>query len=218
MTLAASAARGSPGPALSGACRRHPSAASTSSRACGADDPHASSASRALNARVAAASPSSCDPRLSEGAIRDSACPDNGVLKSTAHPICLAGAQRADEARGRALFISSGHQGTLGGWVAQPLGRRSTRSATSGVRGERDGGFMFNVQELATAVAAPDSHRGGSCSTTAPYGNVATCRRKYHGNAGDRRDPRQAVFPCGWPKLRPSRGQPGGEPEAVRSA
>jgi acetolactate synthase-1/2/3 large subunit len=49
-------------------------------------------------------------------------------------------------------FISPGYQGTLGWGVATALGVKVARPAARVVCVSGDGGFMFNVQELATAV------------------------------------------------------------------
>jgi acetolactate synthase I/II/III large subunit len=49
-------------------------------------------------------------------------------------------------------FISPGYQGTLGWGVATALGVKDAKRDTPVVLVTGDGGFMFNVQELATAV------------------------------------------------------------------
>ena len=49
-------------------------------------------------------------------------------------------------------FISTGYQGTLGWGYATALGVKAALPNTSVVSVSGDGGFMFNVQELATAV------------------------------------------------------------------
>ncbi len=49
-------------------------------------------------------------------------------------------------------FITPGYQGTLGWGLATALGAKAAMPNTPVVAVSGDGGFMFNVQELATAV------------------------------------------------------------------
>jgi acetolactate synthase-1/2/3 large subunit len=49
-------------------------------------------------------------------------------------------------------FLSPGYQGTLGWGVATALGAKMARPAQAVVAVSGDGGFMFNAQELATAI------------------------------------------------------------------
>src|SRR5262249_61158634 len=83
-------------------------------------------------------------------AIRD-VLPDDGVLIDELTQVGYA-ARSAYEARGPRTYISSGYQGTLGWGVATALGAKHALSDTPVVAHSGDGGFMFNVQELATAV------------------------------------------------------------------
>jgi acetolactate synthase-1/2/3 large subunit len=49
-------------------------------------------------------------------------------------------------------FITPGYQGTLGWGLATALGAKAAKPQTAVVAVSGDGGFMFNVQEIATAV------------------------------------------------------------------
>jgi acetolactate synthase-1/2/3 large subunit len=90
-------------------------------------------------------------------------------------------ARTAYEARGPRTFISSGHQGTLGWGIATALGAKHALGDVPVVALSGDGGFMFNVQELATAVR----HRIPIVVilfNDGAYGNVRNMQRKDHGN------------------------------------
>ena len=50
-------------------------------------------------------------------------------------------------------FLAPGYQGTLGWGYAAALGAKAARQTCRSSRSRGDGGFMFNVQEMATAVA-----------------------------------------------------------------
>src|SRR4029077_14360521 len=82
--------------------------------------------------------------------IRD-VLPDDGVLIDELAQVGYA-ARVAWEARGPRTYISSGYQGTLGWGVATALGAKHALGATPVVSISGDGGFMFNAQELSTAV------------------------------------------------------------------
>jgi acetolactate synthase-1/2/3 large subunit len=142
-------------------------------------DPKRVAASRALKARVAA-------DFLQLGVILDylkairDVLPDNGVLIDELTQVGYA-ARTAYEARGPRTFISSGHQGTLGWGVATALGAKHALGDVPVVALSGDGGFMFNVQELATAVR----HRIPIVVilfNDGAYGNVRNMQRKDHGN------------------------------------
>ena len=83
-------------------------------------------------------------------AIRD-VLPDNGVLLEELTQVGYA-ARSAYETRLPRTYISSGYQGTLGWVVATALGAKHALGDVPVVAISGDGGFMFNVQELATAV------------------------------------------------------------------
>ena len=112
-------------------------------------------------------------------AIRD-VLPDNGVLIDELTQVGYA-ARTAYEARGPRSFISSGYQGTLGWGIATALGAKHALGDVPVVALSGDGGFMFNVQELATAVR----HRIPIVVilfNDGAYGNVRNMQRKDHGN------------------------------------
>jgi acetolactate synthase-1/2/3 large subunit len=142
-------------------------------------EPKRVAASRALKERVAA-------DFLRLGiileylkAIRD-VLPDNGVLIDELTQVGYA-ARTAYEARGPRTFISSGYQGTLGWGIATALGAKHALGDVPVVALSGDGGFMFNVQELATAVR----HRIPIVVilfNDGAYGNVRNMQRHDHGN------------------------------------
>jgi acetolactate synthase-1/2/3 large subunit len=112
-------------------------------------------------------------------AIRD-VLPDNGVLVDELTQVGYA-ARTAYEARGARTFISSGYQGTLGWGIATALGAKHALGPTPVVTLSGDGGFMFNVQELSTAVR----HRIPLVAilfNDGAYGNVRNMQRHDHGN------------------------------------
>jgi acetolactate synthase-1/2/3 large subunit len=112
-------------------------------------------------------------------AIRD-VLPDDGVLIDELTQVGYA-ARTAYEARGPRTFISSGYQGTLGWGIATALGARHALGDTPVVALSGDGGFMFNVQELSTAVR----HRIPIVVVLfndGAYGNVRNMQRHEHGN------------------------------------
>jgi acetolactate synthase-1/2/3 large subunit len=78
-------------------------------------------------------------------------------------------------------FITPGYQGTLGWGYATALGVKIARPDRRVVSISGDGGFMFNVQELATAV------RHGIAVVAvvfddAAYGNVKRAQEMRYGN------------------------------------
>jgi acetolactate synthase-1/2/3 large subunit len=112
-------------------------------------------------------------------AIRD-VLPDDGVLIDELTQVGYA-ARTAYEAHGPRTYISSGYQGTLGWGVATALGAKHALGATPVVALSGDGGFMFNVQELATAVR----HRIPVVVilfNDGAFGNVRIMQREDHGN------------------------------------
>jgi acetolactate synthase I/II/III large subunit len=112
-------------------------------------------------------------------AIRD-VLPDDGVLVDELTQVGYAG-RTAYEARGPRTYISSGYQGTLGWGFATALGAKDALGSTPVVAITGDGGFMFNVQELATAVR----HHIPLVTVLfndGAYGNVRNMQRHAHGN------------------------------------
>ncbi len=136
-------------------------------------------ASRALKERVAADFAELGVIRGFLRAIRD-VLPDDGVLIDELTQVGYA-ARTAYEARGPRSFISSGYQGTLGWGIPTALGAKDALGAPPVVALSGDGGFMFNVQELASAVR----HRIPIVVilfNDGAYGNVRNMQRKDHGN------------------------------------
>jgi acetolactate synthase-1/2/3 large subunit len=112
-------------------------------------------------------------------AIRD-ALPDNGVLVEELTQVAYA-SRVLYEARHPRSFITSGYQGTLGWGVATALGVKHALGDVPVVSINGDGGFMFTVQELATAVR----HRIPLVTVVfndAAYGNVRRMQIDVHGN------------------------------------
>jgi acetolactate synthase I/II/III large subunit len=112
-------------------------------------------------------------------AIRD-VLPDNGVVIDELTQVGYA-ARSAYEARAPRTYISSGYQGTLGWGVATALGAKYALGDVPVVSINGDGGFMFNVQELATAVR----HRIPTVFIVfndGAFGNVRNMQMHQHGN------------------------------------
>ena len=78
-------------------------------------------------------------------------------------------------------FISSGYQGTLGWGYATALGVQHARPGTPVVSISGDGGFMFNVQEIATA-ARHDIPLVAVVFNDNAYGNVRRMQKELYGN------------------------------------
>jgi acetolactate synthase-1/2/3 large subunit len=112
-------------------------------------------------------------------AIRD-VLPDNGVLVEELTQVAYA-SRLLYEARHPRSFITSGYQGTLGWGVATGLGVKHALGDVPVVSINGDGGFMFTMQELATAVR----HRIPLVTVVfndAAYGNVRRMQIDVHGN------------------------------------
>jgi acetolactate synthase-1/2/3 large subunit len=112
-------------------------------------------------------------------AIRD-VLPDDGVLVEELTQVSYA-SRLLYEARHPRTFITSGYQGTLGWGVATGLGVKHALGSTPVVSINGDGGFMFTVQELATAVR----HRIPLVTVVfndAAFGNVRRMQIDVHGN------------------------------------
>jgi acetolactate synthase-1/2/3 large subunit len=112
-------------------------------------------------------------------AIRD-VLPDNGVVIDELTQVGYA-ARNVYQARAARTYISSGYQGTLGWGVATALGAKHALGDVPVIAISGDGGFMFNVQELATAVR----HRIPLVVVIfndSAYGNVRNMQRDLHGN------------------------------------
>jgi acetolactate synthase-1/2/3 large subunit len=112
-------------------------------------------------------------------AIRD-VLPDHGVVIDELTQVGYAG-RSAYQARAPRTYISSGYQGTLGWGVATAIGAKHALGDVPVVAISGDGGFMFNVQELATAVR----HRIPVVVIVfndGAYGNVRNMQKTLHGN------------------------------------
>jgi acetolactate synthase-1/2/3 large subunit len=112
-------------------------------------------------------------------AIRD-VLPDNGVFLDELTQVGYT-ARSAYEARAPRTYISSGYQGTLGWGVATAIGAKDALGDVPVVAISGDGGFMFNVQELASAVR----HRIPVVVIVfndGAYGNVRNMQKTLHGN------------------------------------
>src|SRR5712671_5608814 len=112
-------------------------------------------------------------------AVRD-VLPDNGVVIDELTQVGYAG-RSVYQARAPRTYISSGYQGTLGWGVATALGAKHSLGDVPVVSINGDGGFMFNVQELATAVR----HRIPAVFIVfndGAYGNVRNMQKHQHGN------------------------------------
>jgi acetolactate synthase I/II/III large subunit len=136
--------------------------------------------SRALKERMAATVAAAVAPQAAFlRAIRD-VLPDDGVLIDELTQVGYC-ARTIYEARKPRTFISSGYQGTLGWGVATALGAKHALGAAPVVAISGDGGFMFNVQELSTAVR----HRipiAVVIFNDGAYGNVRNMQKGLHGN------------------------------------
>jgi len=136
--------------------------------------------SRALKERIAAELAAAIAPQLAYlGAIRD-VLGDDGVFVDELTQVGYC-ARTAYETRKPRTFISSGYQGTLGWGVATALGVKHALGDVPVIAISGDGGFMFNVQELSTAV----HHRIPLVTVVfndGAYGNVRNMQRSLHGN------------------------------------
>jgi acetolactate synthase-1/2/3 large subunit len=78
-------------------------------------------------------------------------------------------------------YINSGYQGTLGHGYATALGAKVARSDLPVVSISGDGGFMYNVQELATA-ALHGIDVVAIVFADGAYGNVRRMQKQDYGN------------------------------------
>ena len=135
---------------------------------------------RALKEHIAADLSAAIAPQLAYlRAIRD-VLPDDGVFVDELTQVGYC-ARTAYETRKPRTFISSGYQGTLGWGVATALGVKHALGNVPVVAISGDGGFMFNVQELSTAVR----HRIPLVTVVfndGAYGNVRNMQKSLHGN------------------------------------
>ena len=118
------------------------------------------------------------------------ALPDDGILVEDLTQIGYV-SRIAFPVYGPRQYISSGYQGTLGMSLPVALGAKVACPGRPVVAIAGDGGFMYNVQELATAV-----QHGIAVVTVVfddgAYGNVRRMQRQLYGNriiASDLRNP-----------------------------
>jgi len=137
-------------------------------------------ASTALKARLRAAMQESVPPQLAYlSAIRD-VLPDEGVLVDELTQVGYV-ARYGYEVRRPRTLLSAGYQGTLGWGIPTALGAKDALGAAPVVSISGDGGFMFNVQELSTAVR----HRIPAVFVVfndSAFGNVRRMQKEIHGN------------------------------------
>jgi acetolactate synthase-1/2/3 large subunit len=134
---------------------------------------------QALKARVAA-DMAGLEPQLGYlKAIRD-VLPDDGILVEELTQMGYAARVAFPVHRPR-TFLSNGYQGTLGWGYATALGAKDAKPDIPVVSICGDGGFMFNVQELATAVR----HRIPLVAIVfndGAFGNVRRIQTEVYGN------------------------------------
>jgi acetolactate synthase I/II/III large subunit len=108
------------------------------------------------------------------------ALPEDGILVEDLTQIGYV-ARIAFPVHGPRQYISSGYQGTLGHAYPSALGAKLAHPDRAVVALTGDGGFMYNVQELATAV-----HHGinvvALVFNDGAYGNVKRMQREFYGN------------------------------------
>lgn len=112
-------------------------------------------------------------------AIRD-VLPDNGVLVDESTQVGYV-SRIGYETRLPRTYLSSGYQGVLGWGFATALGAKHALADTPVISIAGDGGFMFNVQEMSTAV-----HHSIPLATIVfndgSFGNVKRMQQDLYGN------------------------------------
>jgi acetolactate synthase-1/2/3 large subunit len=108
------------------------------------------------------------------------ALPEDGIVVEDLTQVGYV-ARIAFPVHGPRQYLSSGYQGTLGHAYPSALGAKVARPERAVVALAGDGGFMYNVQELATAV-----HHGinvvALVFNDGAYGNVKRMQREFYGN------------------------------------
>ncbi len=145
------------------------------------------------------------------------AIPENGILVEDLTQIGYV-ARLAFPVHGPRQYLSSSYQGTLGFSYAAALGVKVACPDRAVVAIAGDGGFMYNVQELATAaqygipvVAVVFNDRA--------YGNVKRIQRELYGNRVIASDLTNPDFVRAGRKLLgvlPTRNDPGRAPDRAR--
>ena len=139
------------------------------------------------------------------------ALPEDGILVEDLTQIGYV-SRIAFPVYGPRQYISSGYQGTLGMSLPVALGAKVACPGRPVVAIAGDGGFMYNVQELATAV----QHGIAVVAVVfddGAYGNVRRMQRQLYGNriiASDLRNPDfvQLATASAWPRARSEAGRP----------
>jgi acetolactate synthase I/II/III large subunit len=108
------------------------------------------------------------------------ALPEDGILVEDLTQVGYV-ARLAFPVHGPRQYISSGYQGTLGHAFPSALGAKIARPDRAVVALTGDGGFMYNVQELATAVQH-GINVVALVFNDGAYGNVKRMQRELYGN------------------------------------
>jgi acetolactate synthase-1/2/3 large subunit len=108
------------------------------------------------------------------------ALPEDGILVEDLTQVGYV-ARIAFPVHGPRQYISSGYQGTLGHALPSALGAKVARPERAVVALAGDGGFMYNVQELATAVQH-GINVVALVFNDGAYGNVKRMQRELYGN------------------------------------
>jgi acetolactate synthase-1/2/3 large subunit len=109
-----------------------------------------------------------------------SALPEDGILVEDLTQVGYV-ARLAFPVHGPRQYLSSGYQGTLGHAYPSALGAKVARPGRAVVALTGDGGFMYNVQELATAVLH-GINVVALVFNDGAYGNVRRMQRELYGN------------------------------------
>jgi acetolactate synthase-1/2/3 large subunit len=134
---------------------------------------------RALKAELAARRARLAPQLAYIQAMRDE-LPDNGIYVEELTQVGYV-SRLAFPTYAPRTYISTGYQGTLGWGVAAAIGVKAARPEAPVLSINGDGGFMFNVQELATAVR----HKIGAVFVVfndRAFGNVMRIQKQSYGN------------------------------------
>ena len=108
------------------------------------------------------------------------ALPEDGILVEDLTQVGYV-ARIAFPVHGPRQYLSSGYQGTLGHAYPSALGAKVAQPDRAVVALTGDGGFMYNVQELATAVQH-GINVVALVFNDGAYGNVKRMQREFYGN------------------------------------
>jgi acetolactate synthase I/II/III large subunit len=108
------------------------------------------------------------------------ALPEDGILVEDLTQVGYV-ARIAFPVHGPRQYLTSGYQGTLGHAYPSALGAKVARPERAVVALAGDGGFMYNVQELATAVQH-GINVVALVFNDGAYGNVKRMQREFYGN------------------------------------